>query len=76
MLNVMRTKAYADAYGFEPQPRSGMHAVTVRVRALTRALDLLAKRGVMVANSPQGHWIHPRDTNGFVMHLLEDNGNS
>jgi hypothetical protein len=70
-LHVMLTDAYAEAYGYAPQPRSGMHAITVRFRALPRALDLLAKRGVTVTSSPTGHWIHPRDTNGFVMHLIE-----
>jgi hypothetical protein len=34
-------------------------------------LDLLGKRGVMVASSRHGHWIALCDTNGFVMQPVE-----
>ena len=70
-LHVMRADAYAEAYGYAPSLRSGMHAMTVSFSGLGRTLDLLAKRGVAVASLPHGHWIAPCDTNGFVMQLVE-----
>lgn len=73
-VHVMRNKVFSAAYGFEPH--SGMHAITVSFRDLGHALALFKSRGVAVEHSRYGPWIGPRDANGFVMHLAEDNGHS
>jgi hypothetical protein len=73
MLHVMRADAYADAYGYLPAGRPAMHAMTVSFRDLSRTLDLLAQREVPVERSAtHGHWLAPRETNGFVMRLVAD----
>jgi len=71
-LHVMSAKAYADAYGYTPERRSAMHALTVSFGDVARTVDFLEKRGVTVHRSPRGRWIGPGDTNGFVMHLVQD----
>ena len=68
-VQVMRSAAYANAYGHTPH--TGMHAMTVSFHDLGRALELLESRGVEVATSVHGRWIRPEDTNGFVMHLVQ-----
>ncbi len=69
-LHVMRSAAYADAYGYLPNNRPGLHAMTVSFRDLPRALGLLAERKVPVERSTHGHWLAPRETNGFVLRLV------
>lgn len=70
-LNVMRVDAFADAYGHQPAARSGMHAMTIAFDDVAAAIDLMKARGTAVKTSPQGHWIGPNHTNGFVMHLAQ-----
>ena len=41
---------------------------------LEQTLALLKSRGVAVTASRAGPWIAPRDANGFVLHLVQDNG--
>ena len=69
-VHVVRGAAYADAYRYMPAERPGMHALTVSFHNLSRTLDFLAAREVAVERSADGHWLAPRDTNGFVMRLV------
>lgn len=73
-LRVMCSNAFAEAYGHAPH--AGMQAITVSFHDLGHALELCKSRGVMVGTSRYGRWIGPRDANGFVMHLVADNGHS
>ena len=73
-VHVMHSDAWAEAYGHPLH--SGLHAMTVSFHDLDRALALLASRGVGVGSSPRGAWIAPHDTNGFVMHLIQDSAHS
>ena len=68
-VQVMRSAAYTDAYGYKPH--TGMHAMTVSFHDLAGALELLESRGVEVATSAHGRWIRPEDANGFVMRLVQ-----
>ncbi len=70
IVHVVRCAAYADAYGYTPSGRPGLHALTVSFHDLARTLDFLAEREVPVERSTAGHWLAPRDTNGFVMRLV------
>ncbi len=73
-VHIVRSGAFAEVYGHARQ--SGMQAITVSFRNLGHALALFKSRGVTVGTSQYGKWIGPRDSNGFVMHLVEDNANS
>ena len=73
-VHAMHSNAFAETYGHTP--RSGMHAITVSFGELGTALDFLESRGVAVGTSRYGRWIGPRDTNGFIMHLVQDGGQS
>ena len=71
-VHIMRSGAFAEVYGYARQ--SGMQAITVSFKDLGHALTLFKNHGVTVGTSQHGKWIGPRDANGFVMHLVEDNG--
>lgn len=73
-VHIMRSGAFADVYGYARH--SGMQAITVSFKDLGNTLALFKSRGVTVAHSRYGQWIEPRDANGFVMHLAEDNRHS
>ena len=68
-VRVLASDVYAERYGYEPEPRSAVHAMTVSVENLGRALKLLDDRGVQVNASRNEHWIAPDDANGCVIHL-------
>ncbi|MEO8442135.1 MAG: VOC family protein [Betaproteobacteria bacterium] len=71
-INIMSSTLFARAYGYAP--RSGLQAIAVSFSDLGRTLELCKNRGVEVATSRDGQWIAPRDANGFVLHLVQDNG--
>lgn len=71
-MQILSSNLFAGMYGHAPH--AGMQAITVSFHDLGHALDLLKSRGAVIGTSRHGHWIGPRDTNGFVMHLVEDNG--
>lgn len=71
-LYIVSATAFAQAYGYLPEARSALHALTVGFRDLARTLALLASRGVRVRESARGHWLGPEDANGFVMHLVQE----
>ena len=73
-VHIMRSGAFADVYGYARH--SGMQAITVSFKDLGNTLALFKSRGVTVAHSRYGQWIEPRDANGFIMHLAEDNRHS
>jgi hypothetical protein len=73
-INVISSTLFAARYGYAP--RAGLQAITVSFSALEETLALLKSRGVAVTTSRDGPWIAPRDANGFVLHLVKDNGNS
>lgn len=73
-IQILRSNLFAEMYGHAPH--AGMQAITVSFHDLEHALDLFKSRGVAVGASRCGQWIGPRDTNGFVMHLVEDNRHS
>ena len=70
-VTTMSRVAWRRAYGFDAA-RTGMHAMTVNVADLAHTLRLLGERGVAVRSSPAGHWISPRDTTGFVLHIVQE----
>ena len=67
MLGVMRTDTFAERYGYTPAYRPGLHAVTVGVRDLSRAVDLLRTRGAAVRPDGNACWLPPAETGGFVL---------
>jgi hypothetical protein len=73
-IHILRSDFFSGLYGYAPH--AGMQAITVSFHDLGHALDLLESRGVVTGTSRYGQWIGPHDTNGFVMHLVEDNGHS
>ena len=73
-LHIVGSKDFAQMYGHTPC--SGMQAMTVSFRDLTRVRALLESRGVVVNTSSRGHWIGPRDANGFIMQLVQDEAHS
>jgi hypothetical protein len=71
-INIMSSTLFAGTYGYAP--RSGLQAITVSFSDLEQTLTLFKSRGVAVTTSRDGQWIAPRDANGFVLHLVQDNG--
>lgn len=71
-INIMSGTRFTETYGYAP--RSLLQAITVSFSDLERTLALLKSRGVAVTASREGQWIAPCDANGFVMHLIQDNG--
>ena len=70
-INVMSSALFAETYGHAPH--TGLQAITVSFGDLAQTLALFKSRGVAVTTSWDGQWIAPRDTNGFVLHLVQDN---
>ena len=68
----MSSTLFAGTYGYAPH--SGLQAITVSFSDLEQTLALFKSRGVAVTTSRDGQWIAPRDANGFVLHLVQDNG--
>ena len=71
-INVMSSALFAETYGHASH--TGLQAITVSFGDLAQTLVLFKSRGVTVTTSRDGQWIAPRDTNGFVLHLVQDNG--
>lgn len=71
-INIMSSTLFAQTYGYAPH--SGLQAITVSFSDLEQTLTLYKSRGVAVTTSRDGQWIAPRDANGFVLHLVQDNG--
>jgi hypothetical protein len=71
-INVMSGTLFAGTYGYAPH--AGLQAITVSFSDLKQTLTLFKNRGVAVTTSRDGAWVAPRDANGFVLHLVQDNG--
>ena len=71
-INIMSSTLFTETYGYAP--RTGLQAIAVSFSDLEQTLALLKSRGVAVTASREGPWIAPRDANGFVLHLVQDNG--
>jgi len=71
-INIMGSTLFAETYGYAPH--SGLQAISVSFSDLDQTLALIKSRGVAVTTSREGPWIAPRDANGFVLHLVQDNG--
>jgi len=73
-INIMGSTLFAETYGYAPH--SGLQAITVSFSDLEQTLALFKSRSVAVTTSREGLWIASRDANGFVLHLVQDNGHS
>jgi hypothetical protein len=73
-VSILSSELFSGLYGVKAD--TGMQAITVSFRNLERTLALLKQRGISAGDSPYGRWLGPRDTNGFVMHLIQDDTRS
>jgi hypothetical protein len=73
-IDVMSSTLFAETYGYAP--RAGLQAITVSFGDLQQTLALFKSRDVAVTTSRDGQWLAPCDANGFVLHLVQDNGPS
>ena len=71
-INIIDSTLFAETYGYAPH--SGLQAITVSFSDLEQTLALFKSRSVAVTTSREGLWIASRDANGFVLHLVQDNG--
>jgi hypothetical protein len=73
-VNIMSSAVFAETYGYAPH--TGLQAITVSFGDLEQTLGMFESRGVAVTTTRSGTWIAPRDANGFVLHLIQDDGHS
>jgi hypothetical protein len=71
-INIMCNAQFSKTYGYAPS--TGLQSITVSFHDLAQTLDFFKSRGVGIANSRDGAWIAAHDANGFVIHLVQDNG--
>lgn len=72
MLHVMQPSTFADAYGFAPSLRAGMHAMAVAVEDLNATRALLEKRGVSMRATTGAVCVSPEHANGCVLQFVQD----
>ena len=73
-INIVGSALFEETYGYTA--RAGLQAITVSFSDLEQTLALFKSRSVAVTTSREGLWIASRDANGFVLHLVQDNGHS
>ena len=69
VANVIASERFAYRYGWKPMTPS-IAALTISFVDLARTLRLLEQRGVAVSQRGDEVWLHPEDTNGFIMKLV------
>jgi hypothetical protein len=70
-VEAIDADAFRSRHGWRPARLPGLHALTIGVQDLGRALALLEARGVSFAREGNTAWIGPSDTGGFAMGLCE-----
>ena len=70
-VEAIDADAFRCRHGWRPARLPGLHALTIGVQDLGRALALLEARGVSYVREGTTAWIGPSDTGGFAMGLCE-----
>lgn len=70
-VEAIDADTFHSRHGWQPSRLPGLHALTVGVLDLGRALALLESRGVAFVHDHGTAWVGPSDTGGFAMGLRE-----